>query len=109
VKKNSHARSRRSLRRSAARTASRQKVHAAQVNVRKPSAAPVPWDSCTDNCQFYLAAESCSDRETPGAIDPLAALDERFRKSAGWTKQGSTEPTLANNVLVGMRRPAGSS
>jgi hypothetical protein len=66
---------------------------------------PVAWDKFADSCQFYLDAGSYSERPMPGAVDPLNALDERFRQTAGWTRQGGPEPTRAMNVVVGMRAP----
>lgn len=104
MKKN-QSRSRRSVLRRASR-ATRRRTNAARVNVRKPSAVPVPWDESADTCQYYLAAESYSEEPVPGAVDPLEALHEPFRQSAGWTKQTKAEPTRGTNFVMGMRRPA---
>jgi hypothetical protein len=104
VKKN-HARSRRSLRRGASRAKMRRSEAATRINVRRPSAAPVPLDNYTDNCQFYLAPESYAERPIAGATDPLDALDACFRAFAGWRKLPGPDPTRALNVTVGMRRP----
>jgi hypothetical protein len=105
--KKKRSRSRMSILRKASR-AKRRSSAALRANFRKASGSsvPVPRDKVADNCHFYLAAESYSERPAPEAIDPLDALDEAFRNSAGWTKQAGPEPTRAINVVVGMRRPA---
>jgi hypothetical protein len=104
MKKN-HARSRRSLGRGASRAKKSRPEATTRTNVRRLSAVPVLLDNYTDNCQFYLAPESYTERSMAGATDPLDALDERFRAPVGWRKLPGPDPKRALNVTVGMRRP----
>jgi hypothetical protein len=75
------------------------------MNIRRAFSKPVAWKPFEDNCQYWLAPEKFAENVVAGVMDPLTALDERFRAQAGWQKLPGPDPTRALNVTVGMRRP----